>query len=350
MELVKDIYFNTDKLIENTKVKVSYTGKFYQGNNEKVYIHYGYGKNWNNVNEVEMVKTDLGYQTELCLLGEDTLNFCFKNQDNEWDNNHGKNYVFNIEKLVSNNSWKKTPKSTENNVVFWGKTYSKNKKSTDGPVMYWTSDNSQDVNTNTPNITENNFNIVNNMRPIANNTPQSVDTVIQNNTSTVTKCNVVPQNYSNTEKSTTNTYINNSTPSVNYTTPVGIPNIKNNTNPSNNVDVKNNNVGMFTKIPNTEVNLNGTVPTGFNKVGITNNTSPMNKSSNVTTNNIQTIPTNIINPIKTQQQTSIIVTPTGFNYWTQKIKTTVLKFFSYFPKLISGNYKRNIDNTNQKQK
>ena len=31
MELVKDIYFNTDKLIENTKVKVSYTGKFYQG-------------------------------------------------------------------------------------------------------------------------------------------------------------------------------------------------------------------------------------------------------------------------------------------------------------------------------
>ena len=47
MELVKDIYFNTDKLVENTKIKVSYTGKFYQGNNEKVYLHYGYGENWN---------------------------------------------------------------------------------------------------------------------------------------------------------------------------------------------------------------------------------------------------------------------------------------------------------------
>ena len=83
MELVKDIYFNTDKLVENTKVKVSYTGKFYQGNNDKVFLHYGYGKDWNNINEIEMAKTDLGYQAELDLVGKDTINFCFKNQNNE---------------------------------------------------------------------------------------------------------------------------------------------------------------------------------------------------------------------------------------------------------------------------
>ena len=29
MELVKNIFFNTDKLIENSKVKISYTGKFF---------------------------------------------------------------------------------------------------------------------------------------------------------------------------------------------------------------------------------------------------------------------------------------------------------------------------------
>lgn len=102
MELVKDIYFNTDKLVENTNVKVSYTGKFYQGNNDKVFIHYGYGKNWENVQEVEMKKTDLGYQTELNLKGNETINFCFKNQNNEWDNNFGKNYIFNIEKATEN--------------------------------------------------------------------------------------------------------------------------------------------------------------------------------------------------------------------------------------------------------
>ena len=102
MELLKDIYFNTDKLVENTNVKVSYTGKFYQGDNDKVFIHYGYGKNWDNVQEVEMQKTDLGYQTELNLAGNDTINFCFKNQNNEWDNNFGENYVFNIEKSSIN--------------------------------------------------------------------------------------------------------------------------------------------------------------------------------------------------------------------------------------------------------
>ena len=76
MELVKDIYFNTDKLIENTKVKVSYTGKFYQGNNDKVFLHYGYGSNWNNVNEIEMAKTDLGYQAELDLLAVADIECC----------------------------------------------------------------------------------------------------------------------------------------------------------------------------------------------------------------------------------------------------------------------------------
>ena len=43
MELVKNIFFNTDKLTQNSTVKISYTGKFFQDNSEEVYIHYGYG-------------------------------------------------------------------------------------------------------------------------------------------------------------------------------------------------------------------------------------------------------------------------------------------------------------------
>lgn len=35
MELVKNIFFNTDKLIENSNVKISYTGKFFQDNSKK---------------------------------------------------------------------------------------------------------------------------------------------------------------------------------------------------------------------------------------------------------------------------------------------------------------------------
>ena len=99
MELVKDIYFNTDKLVENTSVKISYTGKLFQENCEEVYIHYGFGINWDNLNEVKMVKTELGFQAEIELFSADTLNFCFRDNNNVWDNNNLENYIFPIEKV-----------------------------------------------------------------------------------------------------------------------------------------------------------------------------------------------------------------------------------------------------------
>ena len=99
MELTKNIFFNTDKLIENSKVKISYTGKFFQDANERVFAHYGFGLNWDNINEVEMEKTELGFQTEIELKEGETFNLCFKNENDEWDNNDCNNYIFPLEKL-----------------------------------------------------------------------------------------------------------------------------------------------------------------------------------------------------------------------------------------------------------
>ena len=99
MELVKNIFFNTDKLVENSKVKISYTGKLFQNNSEEVYIHYGFGLNWDDLGEVQMEKTELGFQAEIQLLESDTFNFCFRNNLNEWDNNDSENYIFPIEKV-----------------------------------------------------------------------------------------------------------------------------------------------------------------------------------------------------------------------------------------------------------
>ena len=98
MELVKNIFFNTDKLVENSNVKISYTGKFFQESCEKVFIHYGFGLNWDNVSEVEMERTELGFQAEIFLGEGDSFNFCFRNDNDEWDNNDCKNYTFEIEK------------------------------------------------------------------------------------------------------------------------------------------------------------------------------------------------------------------------------------------------------------
>lgn len=98
MELTKNIFFNTDKLVENSKVKISYTGNLFQNASKDVSIHYGFGANWDNVNDAKMERTELGFQTEVKLISSDTFNFCFCNENGEWDNNWGNNYIFQIEK------------------------------------------------------------------------------------------------------------------------------------------------------------------------------------------------------------------------------------------------------------
>lgn len=99
MELVKNIFFNTDKLVENTKVKISYAGILFQNNSDDVFIHYGFGLNWDNLGEIQMEKTELGFQAEIELTSSESFNFCFRNKNNAWDNNDGQNYVFPIEKV-----------------------------------------------------------------------------------------------------------------------------------------------------------------------------------------------------------------------------------------------------------
>ena len=85
MELVKNIFFNTDKIVENSKLKISYVGDLYQNGSEEVFLHYGFGLQWDEVSDIKMEKTELGFQCEIDI--------------NEWDNNNGENYIFNIEKI-----------------------------------------------------------------------------------------------------------------------------------------------------------------------------------------------------------------------------------------------------------
>lgn len=99
MELSKNIFFNTDKLVPSSIVKISYIGSLFQDNSKEVYIHYGFGLLWENVSEVKMVKTELGFQAEIELQDFESFNFCFRNEINKWDNNDGKNYIFPIEKI-----------------------------------------------------------------------------------------------------------------------------------------------------------------------------------------------------------------------------------------------------------
>lgn len=126
MELVKDIFFNTDKLIENSTVKISYTGKLFQEGSDEVFVHYGFGTNWDNVNEIQMEKSEIGFQAEIELISGESLNLCFRNSNNVWDNNEGQNYTFQIEKaeelslVVTENNSIETPRKLRKTYL-WSK-------------------------------------------------------------------------------------------------------------------------------------------------------------------------------------------------------------------------------------
>ncbi len=98
MELFRNIFFNTDKVVENTNVKVTYAGKLFQNGSEDVMVHYGFGENWEDAQDLQMQKSELGFQADIYVKPNTKLNFCFRNSAGEWDNNEGSNYAFKIEK------------------------------------------------------------------------------------------------------------------------------------------------------------------------------------------------------------------------------------------------------------
>ncbi len=97
MEIIKNIFFNTDRLCQNSNVKISYIGKLYHADCKSTFLHYGFDEDWKDSGDIEMIKTELGYQANVDLGNHSTFNFCFKTDTNEWDNNDEQNYILQIE-------------------------------------------------------------------------------------------------------------------------------------------------------------------------------------------------------------------------------------------------------------
>ena len=93
MEFTKDIYFNTTPTATND-LTITYHG--FLSNSADLSIVYGYGDSWENTTEKIMDRQDDGFSTTINLLDYDTFNFCFKNSNNEWDNNSYCNYIIGI--------------------------------------------------------------------------------------------------------------------------------------------------------------------------------------------------------------------------------------------------------------
>lgn len=121
MEFTNEIYFN-DKLVENKTAKINYNGRLVREGSNEITMVYGFGSNWDHTQEKAMNKSNNGFETEIKIEQFDTLNFCFRNENYNWDNNNSFNYISPIEKqeeisnIVEESTTKKEIENKEENL------------------------------------------------------------------------------------------------------------------------------------------------------------------------------------------------------------------------------------------
>jgi len=96
MKNKSNVFINAADLFQGKTAKIIYNGPLAKSGSDEVYIHLGFGAMWDNLSEIKMTKTNEGYIAEVPMVKADTLNFCFRDAKNNWDNNSCKNYAYEI--------------------------------------------------------------------------------------------------------------------------------------------------------------------------------------------------------------------------------------------------------------
>jgi len=85
-------------LYSGDTVEVSYDGLLAQSGAQNVFLHIGYGDEWENKLLIPMHYDKGIFTAEIDILDFKSLSICFKDAAENWDNNSGENYVFGISK------------------------------------------------------------------------------------------------------------------------------------------------------------------------------------------------------------------------------------------------------------
>lgn len=102
MEFSAGINFSRNPM-ENKELTITYSGYLFENNSSSLTIVYGFGDNWMYTNEQKMEKTENGFVANIKMLNFDKFNFCFKNENNSWDNNYNNNFTSPISEFKPDN-------------------------------------------------------------------------------------------------------------------------------------------------------------------------------------------------------------------------------------------------------
>lgn len=115
MDFTKDIYINKDTIYEDSEIVLLYKGFLFSDNLTKdVYISYGYGNNWEKQSEIKMKPSTFGYLATIKIEANTNLQFCFRDDNGNWDNNNSSNYILPIKENEEVLSFKTLADTTKN--------------------------------------------------------------------------------------------------------------------------------------------------------------------------------------------------------------------------------------------
>ena len=97
LNVLDKVHFDGTNLFVGQTSKIIYKGPLCLDNPDEIYMHYGYGYNWENLQELKLFKGPIGYEADITFIKADELNFCFRSQTGKWDNNNKTNYQVQID-------------------------------------------------------------------------------------------------------------------------------------------------------------------------------------------------------------------------------------------------------------
>lgn len=95
-EVAEGIFMDPVPITLGDEVKIKYKGLL-AGEAEKVYLHAGYGPEWEKSIDIPMKKgRDGGWSISLNIDEPSHFNFCFRDNAQNWDNNYGHNWSYQV--------------------------------------------------------------------------------------------------------------------------------------------------------------------------------------------------------------------------------------------------------------
>lgn len=77
-------------------IKIVYDGLLSKSGATNLVARVGFDEKWKNTNDYAMTRTPTGFEASLHVPNAKTLNVCFRDIADNWDNNNGRNYSFEI--------------------------------------------------------------------------------------------------------------------------------------------------------------------------------------------------------------------------------------------------------------